>query len=291
MSGSRAEREPGRDERADAADSVAPPPSHPDDAIGADDGPAAVDGAADAATAPASDSADFARQFAAAAEKSGLGAIARDERLTGRDLLGAVGGIRGILEALLPGLVFLVVYSVLTSFSGWETQAALVPSLAASVGLAVVFTVVRIVTKGQPTQAIAGLVGVLASAALALWTGNARDNYVLGFFTNAAYALALLISLLVRWPAIGLIVGFLMGDGLSWREDKRKYRAAQFLTLVWIGLFVARLVVQVPFYLVDNVEALGATRLLMGVPLYALVLVFSWLVVRAVYPSSSRSGE
>ena len=46
-----------------------------------------------------------------------------------------------------------------------------------------------------------------------------------------------------------------------------------------------------PFYLVDNVEALGATRLLMGVPLYALVLVFSWLVVRAVYPSSSRSGE
>ncbi len=47
---------------------------------------------------------------------------------------------------------------------------------------------------------------------------------------------------------------------------------------------------QVPLYLVDNVEALGATRLLMGVPLYALVLVFSWLVVRAVYPSSSRSG-
>ena len=290
MSGSPAERDHGRDERADAAGSVAAPSSHADDAI-VDGAPATGDGAADAATPPASDSGDLARQFAAAAEKSGLGALARDERLTGRDLLGAVGGIRGILEALLPGLVFLVVYSVLTSFSGWETQAALVPSLAASVGLAVVFTVVRIVTKGQPTQAIAGLIGVLASAALALWTGNARDNYVLGFFTNAAYALGLLISLLVRWPAIGLIVGFLMGDGLSWREDKRKYRAAQFLTLVWIGLFVARLVVQVPFYLVDNVEALGATRLLMGVPLYALVLVFSWLVVRAVYPSSSRSGE
>lgn len=234
---------------------------------------------------------EFAKQFAAAAEKSGLGALARDERLSGRDLLGAVGGVRGILEALLPGLVFLVSYSVLTSFAGWETQAALVPALAASVGLAVVFTIVRIVTKGQPTQAVAGLIGVLASAALALWTGNARDNYVLGFFTNAAYALALLVSLLVRWPALGLIVGFLMGDGLAWRDDRRKYRAAQFLTLVWIGLFVARLVVQVPFYLVDSVEALGATRLLMGVPLYALVLVFTWLVVRAVYPSPRRIGE
>lgn len=234
---------------------------------------------------------EFARQFAEAAEKSGLGALARDERLSGRDLLGAVGGVRGILEALLPGLVFLVAYSVLTSFAGWETQAALVPALAASVGLAVVFTIVRIVTKGQPTQAVAGLIGVLASAALALWTGNARDNYVLGFFTNAGYALALLVSLLVRWPALGLIVGFLMGDGLAWRDDRRKYRAAQFLTLVWIGLFVARLAVQVPFYLVDNVEALGATRLLMGVPLYALVLVFTWLVVRAVYPAPRRIAE
>ncbi|MFD4420139.1 DUF3159 domain-containing protein [Agromyces sp. NPDC058484] len=249
------------------------------------------DARADAAASPNPDAGEFARQFAAAAEKSGLGALARDERLSGRDLLGAVGGVRGILEALLPGLVFLVTYSVLTSFAGWETQAALVPSLAASVGLAVVFTIVRIVAKGQPTQAIAGLIGVLASAALALWTGDARDNYVLGFFTNAAYALVLLVSLLVRWPVLGLVVGFLMGDGLAWREDRRKYRAAQFLTLVWIGLFVARLLVQVPFYLVDNVEALGATRLLMGVPLYALVLVFSWLVVRAVYPSSARSAQ
>ncbi|KRE30232.1 DUF3159 domain-containing protein [Agromyces sp. Soil535] len=280
------EHDAGRDEQADAA---APAPEAGTSSL---DAPLArAKGPADEAPGSKSEAGEFARQFAAAAEQSGLGALARDERLTGRDLLTAVGGVRGTLEALLPGLVFLVVYSVLTSLVGWDTQAALIPALAASVGLAVVFTVVRIVTKGQPTQAVAGLIGVLASAALALWTGNARDNYVLGFFTNAAYALALLVSLLVRWPALGLIVGFLMGDGLAWRDDKRKYRAAQFLTLVWIGLFVARLVVQVPFYLVDNVEALGATRLLMGVPLYALALIFSWLVVRAVYPSSARTAE
>ncbi|GAA1754324.1 DUF3159 domain-containing protein [Agromyces humatus] len=246
---------------------------------------------ADASAPSSPETSEFGRQFAAAAEKSGLGALARDEKLSGRDLLVAVGGVRGILEALLPGLVFLVVYSSLTSFGGQDPQAALFPALGASVGLAVLFTAVRIATKGQPTQAIAGLIGVIASAALALWTGDARDNYVLGFFTNAAYALALIISLLVRWPAIGLIVGFLMGDGVAWKQDRRKYRAAQFLTLVWIGLFAGRLLVQVPLYLVDNVEALGATRLLMGVPLYALVLVFSWLVVRAVYPSATRSAE
>lgn len=269
-----------RDETADAA------ASRPESADAATTRPDSADAAT---TRP--DAGEFGRQFAAAAEKSGIGALAREEKLNAHDLLTAVGGVRGILEALLPGLVFLVTYSVLTSIVGWDPQAALVPALAASVGLAVVFTLVRIVTKGQPTQAIAGLIGVIASAALALWTGNARDNYVLGFFTNVAYAVALLISLLVRWPALGLIVGFLMGDGVAWRDDRRKYRAVQFLTLVWIGLFVARLIVQVPLYLVDNVEALGVTRLLMGVPLYALLLVFTWLVVRAVYPSSARTTE
>ncbi|WP_394552283.1 DUF3159 domain-containing protein [Agromyces sp. MMS24-JH15] len=263
-------------------------------AEGADDGP---ESGSEHPEAPASDEAraEFARQFQAAAERSGLGALARDERLSARDVLAAVGGVRGILEALLPGLVFLVAYSVLTSLGGQDPQAALVPSLVASVGLALAFTLARVVAKGQPTQAIAGLVGVLLSAGLALFTGDARDNYVLGFITNAGYAVGLLVSILVGWPAIGIVVGFLLGDGTAWRRDRRKVRLAQFLTFAWVGFFALRLVVQVPLYLVDNVQALGLTRLLMGVPLYALMLVLTWLVVRAAWSPaegpSARSGE
>ncbi|RXZ69602.1 DUF3159 domain-containing protein [Agromyces albus] len=264
MTDAGAERDPRSDERADAAASAGEPnPSSSGDRV------------------TGTDAGEFGRQVAAAAERSGLG-LARGETLTGRDLIGALGGLRGLAEAILPGLVFLVVYTLTRE---------LVPSLAASLGLAVVFTIVRLARRSSPTQAIAGLVAVGASAALALWTGRAEDNYVLGFYTNAAYGLALLISLLVGWPLLGLIVGFLMGDGTAWRSDRRKLRAMQLLTLIWLGLFTARLVVQVPFYFAGNVEALGATRLLMGVPLYALVLVFSWLVVRVVYPSAARPRE
>ncbi|MFE5671843.1 DUF3159 domain-containing protein [Agromyces sp. NPDC056523] len=249
---------------------------------GPDAGPEPDAPRGDASPAPASPSDELSQSFAAAAERSGLGRIAREDTLTPADLVGALGGIRGLAEAILPGLVFLVVYTFTRE---------LVWALVASVGLAVVFTIVRLVTRSQPTQAIAGLIGVGASAALSLWTGRAEDNYVLGFYTNAAYAIALLVSLLVRWPLVGLIVGFLMGDGTEWRRRKRTYRAMQFLTLVWLGMFVARLLVQVPFYFAGNVEALGATRLLMGVPLYALLLVFSWLVVRAVYPAKPAAAE
>lgn len=225
---------------------------------------------------------ELGRSLAEAAERSGLGRIARDETLTPSDLVGALGGVRGLAEAILPGLVFLVVYTFTRE---------LVWALTASVGLALVFTAARLATRSQPTQAIAGLIGVAASAALSLWTGRAVDNYVIGFYTNAAYAVGLLVSLLVRWPFVGLIVGFLMGDGTAWRHRKRTYRAMQFLTIVWLGMFVARLIVQLPFYFAGNVEALGATRLLMGVPLYGLLLVFSWLVVRAVYPAKTTAAE
>jgi hypothetical protein len=115
---------------------------------------------------------EFGRSLAEAAERSGLGRIARDESLTPADLVGALGGVRGLAEAILPGLVFLVVYTFTRE---------LVWALAASVGLAIVFTVARLATRSRPTQAIAGLVGVAASAALALWTGRAEDNYVIGF--------------------------------------------------------------------------------------------------------------
>jgi hypothetical protein len=225
---------------------------------------------------------ELRRSVAAAAERSGLGRIARDETLKPADLVGALGGVRGLAEAILPGLVFLVIYTFTRE---------LVWALTASLGLAVVFTVARLVTRSQPTQAIAGLIGAGASAALALWTGRAEDNYVLGFYLNAVYAIGILVSLLVRWPLVGIIVGFLKGDGTAWRHRKRIYRAMQFLTLVWLGMFVARIVVQLPFYFAGNVEALGATRLLMGVPLYALLLVFSWLVVRAVYPAKPTVAE
>lgn len=271
MRGSDAEREPGSDERADAAASDRP--------SGESIAPATEP---EPRSEPGTDQGEFGRQLAAAAERAGLGGIAREESLTARDLLGALGGVRGLAEAILPGLVFLVIYTITRE---------LVWALVGSLGLAVAFTLVRLARRSGPTQAIAGLIGVGASAALALWTGRAEDNYVLGFYTNAAYGAALLISLLVGWPLIGLLVGFLMGDGTAWRTERRKLRAMQFLTLIWLGLFVARLVVQLPFYFAGNVEALGAMRLLMGVPLYALVLVFSWLVVRAVYPSPARGRE
>lgn len=223
----------------------------------------------------------FGNQLADAARKAGLGKLADDEKLSAKDMLGALGGIRGLAETIVPGLVFLVIFSFSKNLN-W--------ALGVSVALAVVFTLLRIVGKTPVMQAVAGLIGVVVSAALALWTGNGADNFVLGLVTNAAYAVVLLVSMLVRWPLIGLAVGYLMGDGLAWRENKRRFQAMQLLTACWFGLFAARLLVQLPLYFANNVEGLAITKLLMGVPLYAMLLIVSWLIVKAIYAKPAEAS-
>ena len=57
-------------------------------------------------------------------------------------------------------------------------------------------------------------------------------------------------------------------------------RLRQYMLATWIitVLMMLRLAVQVPLYFANNVEALGATRLIMGLPLYALGVWLAWRV-------------
>lgn len=233
----------------------------------------------------AGDTSALAETIARAAGQSGLGALAGSDAPTGKALFAAMGGIRGLCETILPGLLFLIPYTVFTSIQQpWAQQAAMPVSLGASVAVAVVFTLIRVITKTQTTQAVAGLIGVAASAILALLTGNAANNFLLGFLIDAGYGLAVLISMLVGWPLLGLVIGYLMGDGVAWRASKSKRRVMQVLTACWLALFVARLAVQLPLYFAGLTVALGVVKLLMGLPLYATLVLVSWLVTRAVYP-------
>lgn len=200
---------------------------------------------------------------------------------TGRVVWSAMGGWRGVLESVLPSASFLVIYTLRPD--------PLWLSLVVSVGLAAVFSVIRLLQRSPAASAIGGLVAVAVAAGLALWTGRGQDNFVPGFFTNAAYGAVLLISALVGWALIGLAAGFLMGDVRGWRQDVRKRRAFFWLTVAWAALFFARLAVQLPLYFAGNVQALGTLKLVMGLPLFAPMVALTWLVVRALYPPVAKA--
>ncbi|MDR6691923.1 hypothetical protein J2X55_002853 [Microbacterium sp. 1154] len=201
---------------------------------------------------------------------------------TGAAVWSAMGGVRGILESVLPSLAFVVLFTV--TIDPETRQGNLWLSLGVSVGLAVVFTLARLIAKSPPSAAIGGLLATAGAAVLSLVTGRGQDNFVLGFFTNGAYGTAFLVSALIGWPLIGLAAGYLLGEGTRWRTDRRKRRAYTWLSIAWAALFAARLAVQLPLYFAGDVTALGTLKIVMGLPLFAPMLAVTWLVVRALHP-------
>jgi hypothetical protein len=148
--------------------------------------------------------------------------------------------------------------------------------------IALIFIAVRAIQRQPVMPAITGAIGIALSAGLALLTGSASNNFLLGFVINGVAVVALAISLLVRAPLVGVLVGLLTGDE-HWRHDAAKLKVAYVATVLWLLLSGLRLAVQVPLYLADLPDALAATKLLMGVPLYLGLLWATWMLVRTAW--------
>lgn len=214
---------------------------------------------------------EFDRSDDEVAEKIGLGAVVAEDFSVWQ----AVGGLRGLTETVVPSLAFIIVFTV----TG-ETVAAVVTAVA----IVALSLGIRIVQRLDLTPVLGGAFGVTISAVWAWRSGEAENYFAIGLWTNGAYLAVLITSIIVTWPLIGVAVALLRGQDQSWRTDvaqvsrRRRYYVA---TWLWVGLFTARLAVQLPLYLAeDRVEALGVARIIMGPFLFALVAWFTWMLCR-----------
>lgn len=194
----------------------------------------------------------------------------------GVNLVQAMGGKQGMADGGLPGAVFVTVYTV--------TGQNLSPALWSALAVAGVLTGIRLVRRQQLQFAIAGLVGVAISAFIASRTGSAKNFFLPGLLLQAGYGVLYLVSVVVGWPIIGVIVGPLIGEGMTWRSNPGRRRAYATMTLIWCAMFAVRLAVQLPLYLLDKPVSLGYVKLAMGWPLVALAAWLSYLVLRAAPP-------
>jgi hypothetical protein len=208
-----------------------------------------------------------------AAKKLGVKSSNGNLSLDGKSLLEGMGGKLGITETILPSVLFG------TSFA-LTGQALISVSLAG--GTSALFILYRLITRKSASSALVGAIAVGIAAWLALREGGEAVDYFLpGFITNAVYGSVLLISILVRWPIIGVLVEILQGHQTSWRKDRKKLTIYSLVTAMWVGFFSLRLAVQVPLYLAGSAELLATARVAMGPPLYALVILVTWLILRA----------
>lgn len=207
------------------------------------------------------------------------------EQLIRHRLSTALGGWRGSIETALPTIAFIALWS-------WRQDLTLAVWSAVAVALAL--AVARIVQRSSLQHVLGAVLATALAAFFAMRSGRAEDAFLPGMLLSGAYLVGTLVSILVRWPVVGFLVGAgdprVAEDPFAWRRDAGMVRVCSRLTWVLVALYVVRLSIQVPLYLARQVEALGVAKIVLGWPLWvAGVAVMGWLLVRGNTPQEART--
>ncbi|WP_439709591.1 DUF3159 domain-containing protein [Micromonospora haikouensis] len=188
-----------------------------------------------------------------------------------------LGGRRGAVDATAPPVAFAI---------GWlATGHSLVGGVAAAVVAGTAVAAWRLRRGDRPRSVLIGLLAVCVAALIALRTGRATDFFLVQVLSNVASALAWAVSIVVRWPLLGVLVGVALRQRGRWRRDPALLRAYGRGSWVWAATYALRVAVFVPLYLGGQVVALVVARVALTWPLVASALAVSWLVIRRSLPA------
>lgn len=209
-------------------------------------------------------------------EPKGMGAVLRASEFSAAD---AVGGWRGICESVLPTLVFVVLFVT--------TGDLRVPAISA-VAVCAVATAARLIQRQNVGSALGGLIGVAIGAVWAMRSGSGSDFYLPGIVINAVSFAILVVSILARRPLVALIAGIFDARVADWAADRDARRTYTRATWLLAALYGTKTAAQLILWSLGAVAALGVVKLVMGLPLFALVVWVIWLMHRALL---HRRGE
>jgi Protein of unknown function (DUF3159) len=198
-----------------------------------------------------------------------------------------LGGVRGMLESSVPVLAFVVANVLVT----------LRPALIISVGTALLIAAYRLLRRQSARHAFNGLIGIGIGALIAWRTGSPKDFYLPGILLSLSYGVAMVISVSLRRPLVGWIWSVVVDNGATrWRDHTGLRRTFGWLTLVWAATYLAKVVVQISVYAAGGLSEdqkasiLGITRIVLGVPPYALLLALTVWAVRPHMGADSKAA-
>ncbi|HEY2834767.1 MAG TPA: DUF3159 domain-containing protein [Sporichthyaceae bacterium] len=185
------------------------------------------------------------------------------EQVVREQLAVALGGFRGSMETAIPTVAFTISYIV---------SQELGPSLVIGISAAAVLVLIRAAQRSPMRYVLNSLFGILIAAVFAARSGHAKDAFLPGILYNGAYAIAMIVSVLTRWPVVGFLVGAATGDPTGWRADPAMVKLCSRLTWLLLLPCVIRVVVEYPMYSADAIGALGTAKVILGWPLQVAAL-------------------
>ncbi|AEW97012.1 MULTISPECIES: DUF3159 domain-containing protein [Streptomycetaceae] len=191
-------------------------------------------------------------------------------------LLEAFGGVWGMVDTTVPGLVFVAV------FTAWHD---ITTSAVAALALSLVLAVARLVRKQTLKHAFSGVFGIAFGAFFAMLSGNAKNFYLPGMLYTLGLAVAYVISALVRFPLIGVLLGPIMRENLSWRtRNPGRFRAYTRSTWAWGIILLVKSAILFPLYWFGDATQLGWVKVALGIPPFLLAVYLTWIFLAKAPP-------
>ncbi|TVL92744.1 DUF3159 domain-containing protein [Streptomyces sp. SAJ15] len=191
-------------------------------------------------------------------------------------LLEAFGGIRGMVDTTVPGLVFVLIYTIKRDIH----LAAM-----AALGLTMVLAVARLVRKETLKHAFSGVFGVAFGAIFAMMSGDAKNFYLPGMLYTLGLAIAYILSAIFRYPLIGVLLGPMLKENLSWRtRNPGRFTAYTRATWAWGLILLAKSAILFPLYWWGDATQLGWVKVCLGIPPFLLCVYLTWIFLAKAPP-------
>ena len=191
-------------------------------------------------------------------------------------LLEAFGGVRGMVDTTVPGLVFILVFTIRHSI----TFSAL-----AALGLSLVLAIARLARKETLKHAFSGVFGVAFGAFFAMLSGNAKNFYLPGMLYTLGLAIAYLVTAAAGFPLLGLILGPVFKENLSWRKrNPGRLKAYTKASWAWGLILLGKSAILFPLYWWGNATQLGWVKVALGIPPFLLAVYLTWIFLAKAPP-------
>jgi hypothetical protein len=175
----------------------------------------------------------------------------------------SLGGARGMIESALPFIAFTI---------AWVIARQLYAAIAAAVVTAFLLALIRLIQRQSIKYVVQAVIPTVIAVLIATRTGRAQDVFLPGILYNGALAVLSLVTVAIRKPLVGFIIGAAVGDPTGWTKDRGLVNMTSKLTLVLAVPYVARFVIQLPLFLAGQVVLLGIAKVVLGWPMLIAAL-------------------
>ena len=182
----------------------------------------------------------------------------------------SLGGARGMIESALPFIAFTI---------AWVIARQLYPAIVAAVVTAFLLALIRLIQRQSIKYVVQAVIPTVIAALIATRTGRAQDVFLPGILYNGALAVLSLVTVAIRKPLVGFIIGAAVGDPTGWAKDRGLVSMTSKLTLVLAVPYVARFVVQLSLFLAGQVVLLGIAKVILGWPMLIAALTVIGLML------------